>query len=110
MICRGGENIYPKEIEDFLFTHPMIEQAEVFGIPDDHYGEVTCAWIIPARGAALDTETVRQFCKDNIAHYKLPTHIRIVDSLPMTVTGKPQKFVMREAMIESLMSGDGDTM
>ena len=111
MICRGGENIYPKEIEDFLFTHPMIEQAEVFGIPDAHYGEVTCAWIIPVRGARLDPETVRQYCKDNIAHYKLPTHIRIVDALPMTVTGKPQKFLMRKAMLAELTPSpqSGDT-
>ena len=102
MICRGGENVYPREIEDFLFTHPEIAQAQVFGIPDDKYGELVCAWVIPAQGVTLDPETVRAYCKERIAHFKVPTHIRIKDDLPMTVTGKPQKFLMRDAMVEEL--------
>ena len=102
MICRGGENVYPREIEDFLFTHPEIAQAQVFGVPDDKYGELVCAWVIPAQGVTLDPETVRAYCKERIAHFKVPTHIRIKDDLPMTVTGKPQKFLMRDAMVEEL--------
>ena len=102
MICRGGENVYPKEIEDLLFTHEAVEQAQVFGVPDDYLGEVVCAWIIPRPGAAVDEESIRAFCKDQIAYFKVPKHVRIRESLPMTVTGKPQKFLMREAMIEEL--------
>ena len=102
MILRGGENVYPREIEDFLFTHPEIAQAQVFGIPDEKYGELVCAWVIPAPGAALEPEAVRAYCRERIAHFKVPTHVRIRDELPMTVTGKPQKFLMREAMMEEL--------
>lgn len=102
MILRGGENIYPREIEDFLFTHPDVAQAQVFGIPDPTYGEIVCAWVVPTNpGAVSDTE-IRSFCKDNIAHFKVPAHVRIKEALPMTVTGKPQKFVMREEMLAEL--------
>ena len=104
MILRGGENIYPLEIENFLFTHPDIAQAQIFGIPDDKYGEVVCAWIVPHEGADLKEETVRQFCQDNIAYFKVPTHIRLKTELPMTVTGKPQKFIMRDEMVKELKS------
>lgn len=97
MIIRGGENVYPREIEDFLFTHDKIAQAQVFGIPDDRYGEIVCAWIVPSDDS-LSAESVAEFCKGKIAHFKVPTHIRLKDELPMTVTGKPQKFVMREHM------------
>ena len=102
MIIRGGENVYPREIEDFLFTHDKIAQAQVFGIPDEKYGELVCAWVVPAADGLLQEEDVRSYCKQNIAHYKVPAHIRIMSELPMTVTGKPQKFVMRDAMMEEL--------
>lgn len=102
MICRGGENIYPREIEEYLFTHPDIAQAQVFGIPDDTYGEIVCAWLVLREGAALSQDDVRAFCKDQIAYYKLPVHVRVKDELPMTVTGKPQKFIMRDAMLTEL--------
>ncbi|RLJ59168.1 fatty-acyl-CoA synthase [Litoreibacter meonggei] len=102
MICRGGENIYPREIEEFLFTHPDVAQAQVFGIPDDTYGEVVCAWLVLHEGRQTTGDDIRAFCKDQIAHYKLPLHVRFKEELPMTVTGKPQKFVMRDAMMAEL--------
>lgn len=102
MICRGGENIYPREVEEFLFTHPDIAQAQVFGIPDDRFGEIACAWIVPQQGADLDEAAVKAFCKENIAHYKMPAHVRFKDELPMTVTGKPQKFIMSDLMSKEL--------
>ena len=108
MILRGGENVYPREIEDFLFTHPEIAQAQVFGIPDDRLGEVVCAWIVPVDGAGLQADDVRAFCRENIAHYKVPLHIRMKADLPMTVTGKPQKFVMRDAMVAELEAVPGE--
>ncbi len=100
MIIRGGENIYPREIEEFLHRHPSISQAQVFGIPDTRYGEQVCAWVIPEGDADLRGEDVIDFCTGQIAHFKVPRHVRIVETLPMTVTGKPQKFVMRDWMIE----------
>ena len=102
MIIRGGENIYPREIEEYLFRHPEISEAQVFGIPHAKYGEEVCAWIIPKPGANLTEAAIRQFCQGQIAHYKMPQHIRIVDEIPMTITGKPQKFVMRDQMVEML--------
>ena len=102
MIIRGGENIYPREIEEYLFRHPEISEAQVFGIPHAKYGEEVCAWIIPKPGANLTEAAIRQFCQGQIAHYKIPQHIRIVDEIPMTITGKPQKFVMRDQMVEML--------
>jgi len=102
MICRGGENIYPREVEEFLFTHPAIAQAQVFGVPDEKFGEIACAWIVPQQGADLDEAAVKAFCKDNIAHYKVPAHVRLKDELPMTVTGKPQKFIMSDLMCKDL--------
>ena len=101
MIIRGGENIYPAEIEDFLFSHPAVKEVQVFGIPDSALGEVVGAWIVPGDGADLQADDIRRFCDGNIAHYKVPKHIRIVDELPMTVTGKPQKFAMRDWMVEN---------
>ncbi len=101
MIIRGGENVYPREIEDYLFRHPDIREAQVFGIPDRRFGEQVCAWVVPREGAALAPEDVAAFCRGRIAHYKVPKHVRIVDELPMTVTGKPQKFVMRDWMVEN---------
>jgi len=102
MIIRGGENIYPREIEEFLFTHPDIQDAKVIGVPDEKYGEQVCAWIQLREGARLSAEEIRAFCKDRIAHFKVPRYIRLVKEFPMTVTGKVQKFKMREAMVEEL--------
>ena len=102
MIIRGGENIYPREIEEFLYTHPGVSQAQVFGIPDETLGEVVCAWIVLNDGADIDPEALRHFCKGQMAHYKVPLHIRIKDELPMTISGKPQKFIMSADMIKEL--------
>ena len=102
MLIRGGENIYPREIEEFLFRHPKIQSAQVFGVPDPKYGEEVCAWIVVRTGEHLTAEEVQEFCRGQIAHYKIPKYIRFVDELPMTVTGKVQKFVMRERMIDEL--------
>ena len=96
MIIRGGENIYPREIEEFLYTHPAIEDVQVIGVPDERYVEVVCAWIVLREGAALDADGVRDFCRDRIARFKVPYYIRFVDAFPMTITGKIQKFKMRE--------------
>ena len=102
MIIRGGENIYPKEIEAFLFTHPNIAQAAVFGVPDQLYGEEIMAWIQLHSGTQLSEQELRDFCKDQIAHFKIPKYIWFVDEFPMTVTGKLQKFRMREQAVEKL--------
>ena len=107
MIIRGGENIYPREIEEFLIRHPQISEVQIFGIPDEKYGEEVCAWIVARPGAGLTPEIVRDHCKGQIAHYKIPRHVRIVAALPMTVTGKPQKFVMRDQMQDMLASEAG---
>ena len=104
MIIRGGENVYPREIEEFLFRHPDVSVAQVFGIPDEKYGEEVCAWIIPKPGASLTGDAVREFCREQIAHYKIPKHVRIVEEIPMTISGKPQKFVMRDRMVQMLSS------
>jgi acyl-CoA synthetase (AMP-forming)/AMP-acid ligase II len=100
MIVSGGENIYPREVEEYLYRHPDIQDVQVFGVPDTKYGEELCAWIVAKAGATLDAEAVRSFCQDRISHYKIPRHIRFVESFPSTVTGKVQKFAMREVMIE----------
>ncbi len=102
MVIRGGENVYPREIEEFLYRHPAIQDVQVIGIPDVKYGEELCAWIMLTPGAVLTPEAVREFCKGQIAHYKIPRYIRFVDGFPTTVTGKVQKFAMREAMIAEL--------
>jgi fatty-acyl-CoA synthase len=99
MIIRGGENIYPREIEDLLFTHPKVAEAAVFGVPDSFFGEEVAAWIQLQPDQSMTTDEVRQFCKDKIAHFKIPKHIRFTDEFPMTVTGKVQKFRMREEMM-----------
>lgn len=96
MIIRGGENIYPREIEDLLFTHPKVAEVAVFGIPDDYYGEEVMAWIQLHAGEKASEEEMRDFCRDKLAHYKIPKSVRFVDEFPMTVTGKVQKFRMRE--------------
>ncbi|MEW6346101.1 MAG: AMP-binding protein [Pseudomonadota bacterium] len=102
MLIRGGENIYPREIEEFLFRHPKIQSVQVFGVPDAKYGEEVCAWIVLRAGEQASAEEIQDFCHGQIAHYKVPKYIRFVDELPMTVTGKVQKFVMRERMIQEL--------
>lgn len=102
MVIRGGENVYPREIEEFLFRHPKIQSAQVFGVPDPKYGEELCAWIVLRADEQMTEDDVRAFCQGQIAHYKVPRYIRFVDELPMTVTGKVQKFVMRERMIDEL--------
>tara|TARA_R110000751_G_scaffold189187_4_gene295238 strand:+ start:23538 stop:25295 length:1758 start_codon:yes stop_codon:yes gene_type:complete len=102
MIIRGGENIYPREIEEYLFRHPQVSEVQVFGVPDDKFGEAVCAWVVAKPGEGVTEEAIRQFCQGQIAHYKIPAHIRIVDEIPMTITGKPQKFVMRDQMSELL--------
>ncbi len=102
MIIRGGENIYPREIEEFLFSHPQVREVQVFGVPDAKLGEVVCAWVVPVVNGDVSGEVLRNFCQGQIAHFKVPTHFKIVEELPMTITGKPQKFVMRDKMIEEL--------
>ena len=102
MLIRGGENIYPREIEEFLFGHPKVQSVQVFGVPDPKYGEEVCAWIVLKPGAQATEEEIRAFCRDQIAHYKIPRYIRFVGEMPMTITGKVQKFVMREQMVEEL--------
>jgi fatty-acyl-CoA synthase len=105
MLIRGGENIFPREIEDFLYTHPAIEQVEVIGVPDDKYGEEVCAWIKLRDGHTTTRDDILAFCKGKIAHFKIPRYVRFVDAFPMTITGKVQKFVMREQMAHELGAG-----
>jgi len=102
MVIRGGENVYPREVEEFLFTHAKVQTVQVFGIPDEKYGEELCAWIILKAGCESTPAEIQEFCKGQIAHFKIPRHIRFVSELPMTVTGKAQKFLMRKAMVEEL--------
>ncbi|MBZ9814464.1 AMP-binding protein [Mesorhizobium sp. CA7] len=102
MVIRGGENVYPREVEEFLYRHPKIKEVQVFGIPDDKYGEELCAWIVLKPDQIATAEEIKAFCAGQIAHYKVPRYIRFRTELPMTVTGKPQKFLMREAMVEEL--------
>ena len=102
MVIRGGENVYPREVEEFLYRHPKIKEVQVFGVPDDKYGEELCAWIVLKPGQIATAEEIKAFCAGQIAHYKVPRYIRFRTELPMTVTGKPQKFLMREAMVEEL--------
>tara|TARA_B100000700_G_scaffold268033_1_gene308399 strand:- start:96 stop:785 length:690 start_codon:yes stop_codon:yes gene_type:complete len=109
MVIRGGENLYPREIEEFLFRHPKISDVQVFGVPDDRYGEVLCAWIKLAEGEEAEELDIMSFCDGQIAHQKVPRYIRFVDEFPMTVTGKIQKFIMRDQMIESLKLSEAKT-
>jgi fatty-acyl-CoA synthase len=102
MVIRGGENVYPREVEEFLYRHPKIQDVQVFGVPDPRYGEEICAWVKLRAGERLDAAELRAFCEGQIAHFKIPRHIRFVDEFPMTVTGKVQKFIMREHMIAEL--------
>ena len=102
MLIRGGENVYPREIEEFLFRHPKVQSVQVFGVPDAKYGEEICAWIVVKPGQTCTEDEVRDFCRDQIAHYKVPRYIRFVQDMPMTITGKVQKFVMREQMLAQM--------
>ena len=102
MVIRGGENVYPREIEEYLYGHPSIEDVQVIGVPDERFGEQLCACIKLRDGASVTTEQIQEFCEGQIAHFKIPHYVRIVDSFPMTVTGKIQKFKMREISIEEM--------
>jgi fatty-acyl-CoA synthase len=102
MVIRGGENIYPREVEEFLYTHPDIEDVQVVGVPDLKYGEELCAWVKLRPGSELTAEQVREFCIGTIAHYKVPRYVRLTEDFPMTVTGKVQKFKMRATSVEEL--------
>lgn len=105
MIIRGGENIYPREVEDFLYTHPAVRDVQIFGVPDQKFGEEVCAWIQLKDGASAQASDITGFCKGKIAHFKIPRHVRFVAEFPMTVTGKIQKFEMRNQMVEDFKSG-----
>ena len=105
MLIRGGENVYPREIEEFLFRHPKVQSVQVFGVPDLKYGEEICAWIVLKPGLTATDAEIRDFCREQIAHYKVPRYIRFlndISEMPMTITGKAQKFVMRDRMVEEL--------
>jgi fatty-acyl-CoA synthase len=109
MVIRGGENIYPREIEEFLFRHPKIAAVQVFGVPDARFGEELCAWIQVRDGATLTEPELQEYCQGQIAHYKIPRYIRFVEDYPMTVTGKVQKFAMRRRMMEELGATEPQT-
>lgn len=102
MIIRGGENIYPREVEEFLYTHPAVQDVQVFGIPDQKYGEQVVAWIRLHDGHEVSEEQIKAYCRDKITHFKVPSIVRFVSEFPMTVTGKAQKFLMRDEMIKQL--------
>jgi fatty-acyl-CoA synthase len=102
MVIRGGENVYPREIEEFLYTHPKVADVQVIGVPDERYGEELMAWIVLRPGEQCSHEEIHGFCRGQIAHYKIPRYVKFVDSYPMTVTGKVQKFKMREAAVQEL--------
>ena len=96
MVIRGGENIYPREVEEFLYTHPAISDVQIVGVPDPKYGEELMAWIIPKEGAEIDEESVKAFCKGKISHHKIPRYIEFIDEYPMTASGKIMKFKLQE--------------
>jgi fatty-acyl-CoA synthase len=102
MVIRGGENIYPREIEEYLYTHPAIVEAQAFGVPDERMGEEVCVWIQLKAGAAMTEDDIKAFCKGQIAHFKIPRYVRFVDEFPMTVTGKIRKVEMREIMAREI--------
>ena len=102
MLIRGGENVYPREVEEYLYRHPAVQEVQVFGVPDAKYGEEICAWIVLKPDETATEDDIKAFCQGQIAHYKVPRHVRFRDALPMTVTGKAQKFKMREAMVDEL--------
>src|ERR1039458_5928996 len=99
LIIRGGENVYPREIEEFLYLHPDIIDVQVIGVPDARYGEEIMAWVVVREGAVMDSDVLRDFCREKIAHHKIPRYVNVVTEFPMTVTGKVRKVVMREQSI-----------
>jgi len=106
LVIRGGENVYPREVEEFLYGHPDIADVQVVGVPDQRYGEELCAFVIAREGAALAADEVREWCRGKIAHFKLPRYVLLVSEFPMTVTGKVQKFKLRDSAIEELELAD----
>jgi fatty-acyl-CoA synthase len=102
MVIRGGENLFPREIEEYLFRHPAVADVQVFGVPDKKYGEELCAWIVRKPGCETIEEEIRQFCEGQISHQKIPRYVRFVDAFPITASGKARKSEMRKAMIEEL--------
>jgi fatty-acyl-CoA synthase len=110
LVIRGGENIYPREVEEFLYTHPDIADVQVIGVPDARYGEELCAWVRLREGASLTEEDVRAYCRGRLAHFKVPRHVLFVEGFPMTVTGKVQKFKMREESTVRLGLADAAAM
>jgi fatty-acyl-CoA synthase len=102
MVIRGGENVYPREVEEFLYRHPRIAAVQVFGVPDPKYGEQLAAWIVLKPGSSCKVDEIRSFCHNQIAHFKVPHYIEFVTEIPMTVTGKPQKYLMREEIVRRL--------
>src|SRR6185295_9126990 len=102
MIIRGGENIYPREIEELLYTHPAVADVQVIGVPDEKYGEEIMAWVRLKEGQRVGADVLRDFCRGTIGHFKIPRYWKLVDSFPMTVSGKVQKFKLREAAIAEL--------
>jgi fatty-acyl-CoA synthase len=102
MIIRGGENVYPREVEEFLYTHPRVQDVQVVGVPDERYGEEIMAWIVLKQGEDVTLDQLRNYCDGQISHYKIPRYWKLVDSFPMTVTGKVQKFRLREIAIREL--------
>src|SRR5437588_2623278 len=110
MVIRGGENVYPREIEEFLYTHPDVLDAQVIGVPDERYGEELMAWVRLREGAEpLTAERLREFCTGKLAHYKIPRDVHVVDDFPMTVTGKVRKVEMRQRAVEILGLGDASS-
>jgi fatty-acyl-CoA synthase len=110
LVIRGGENVYPRELEEFLYGHPEIADVQVIGVPDERYGEELMAWVIRREGSDLDEEAVRGFCRGRISHYKVPRYVRFVDDFPMTVTGKVQKFKMREVAVRELAAAAAESL
>jgi fatty-acyl-CoA synthase len=106
MVIRGGENIYPREVEEFLYTHPEVVDVQVVGVPDVKYGEELCAWVKLAEGSTLTPEALREWCGGKLAHYKVPRYVRFTDEFPMTITGKVRKVEMRERAVELLGLAD----
>ncbi len=102
MVIRGGENVYPREVEEFLYRHPKVQDVQCVGVPDAKYGEELCACVVLRPGVRADEDEIRGFCQGQIAHYKVPRYVRFVDGYPMTVTGKIQKFLLRRQMADEL--------
>jgi fatty-acyl-CoA synthase len=102
LVIRGGENIYPREIEEFLYTHPAVDDVQVVGVPDEKYGEQLCAWLRLRDGQTATEDDIREFCRGKLAHFKVPRYVLFVDAFPMTVTGKVRKVEMREVSIAQL--------